>query len=219
MPYDETEFVDRDYPASSSATATAAPRGAALSSRAPTREDLDAQVTANQQQLAKLREAQEQLERARTELEEMRRRRAEFQNGRGEMRDQLTRAVGLLENAEFESRRNAEQMTRSLEGLRGAMTQVEGLNEQAWTDADWVQQLSRALTVIETARMELHSARLKWPLIDAPAPASEERPQSSVALADLPLGKLMKLGLAFTWPLVLLGVVAVVVLALGTSRR
>jgi hypothetical protein len=220
MPFDETEFVDRDYPASSSATATAAPRGAtSLSPRAPTREDLDAQVTATQQQLAKLREAQEQLERARSELEEMRRRRAEFQNGRGEMRDQLTRAVGLLENAEFESRRNAEQMTRSLEGLRGAMAQVEGLNEQAWTDADWVQQLSRALTVIETARMELHSARLKWPLIDAPAPTSEERPHSPVALADLPLGKLMKLGIAFTWPLVVLGVVAVVVLALGTSRR
>ena len=113
MPFDETEFVDRDYPASSSATATTAPRGAtSLSPRAPTREDLDAQVTATQQQLAKLREAQEQLERARSELEEMRRRRAEFQNGRGEMRDQLTRAVGLLENAEFESRRNAEQMTR-----------------------------------------------------------------------------------------------------------
>ena len=108
MPFDDTEFVDREFPPAPAPGPSLARQQGGLApgpSRAPSREDLDAQVTSTQQQLAKLREAQEQLERAKAELEEMRRRRAEFHGGRAEMQDQLTRAVGLLGNAEFEARR------------------------------------------------------------------------------------------------------------------
>jgi hypothetical protein len=219
MPYDDTEFVDRDFPPSHSPAAS----GRASSSgsgRAPSREDLDAQVTATQQQLAKLREAQEQLERAKSELEEMRRRRAEFQTGRAELQDVLTRGIGLLEKSEFDARRDAEQMGRSLDGLRTALNQVEGLHEEAWTDATWGQELSRALTVIENARMELNSARLKWPIIDSNPPApSNPSAHSATALIDLPLSRLLRLGLALTWPLLVVGAAAVTVLAIALLRR
>lgn len=219
MPYDDTEFVEREFPPGPSAgrtSAVAAGRGAA-----PSREDLDAQVTSTQQQLAKLREAQDQLERAKAELEEMRRRRAEFQNGRAEMQDQLTRAVELLGNAEFDARRSAEQMAKSLAGLRHSLEQVQSINEQAWTDSDWTQNLSRALTVIESSRMELNSARLHWPVLDgarATAGAAAS-PAASLGLADLPTGRLLRLGLALTWPLLVAALAAVVVLALALNRR
>ena len=223
MPFDDTEFVDREFPPAPPAGG-AFSRGQAatpMTSRAPTREELDAQVTSTQQQLAKLREAQEQLERAKAELEEMRRRRAEFQTGRAEMQDQLTRAVGLLGNAEFEARRSAEQMSKSLAGIRHYLGQVQAINEQAWTDADWTQHLSSALAVIDSARMELHSARLQWPVLDgektsvlpgAPLPAA-------ATLADLPLARLLKLGLALTWPLLVAALAAIVVLAVSLNRR
>lgn len=219
MPFDDTEFVERELPSAPALART--PASSAPASRAPSREDLDAQVTSTQQQLAKLREAQEQLERAKAELEEMRRRRAEFQGGRAEMQDQLTRAVGLLGNAEFEARRSAEQMSKSLAGLRHALEHVQAINDQAWTDADWTQQLSRALAVIESARMELNSARLHWPLLDGERPVTHPGTQASqvATLADLPLSKLLKLGLALTWPLLVAALAAVVVLALALNRR
>lgn len=221
MPYDDTEFVDRDFPASPSPSTGNSNRNSAASGRAPTREELDAQVTANQQQLAKLREAQEQLERARAELEEMRRRRADFQQGRTELREQLTRGIGLLEKADFDARRDSEQLGRSLEGLRSASDQIEALHEESWTDSDWNQQLSRALTVIENARMELNSARLKWPLLDGKGPAvpNDGGKTNPVSLAELPFKSLLRLGFALTWPIAAVGLVAVGVFALVLLRR
>ena len=222
MPYDDTEFVDRDFPASHSPSTGNSSRNTAAAGRAPTREELDAQVTANQQQLAKLREAQEQLERARAELEEMRRRRADFQQGRTELREQLTRGIGLLEKADFDARRDSEQLGRSLEGLRDASHQIESLHEEAWTDSDWNQQLSRALTVIENARMELNSARLKWPILDgnsASPKSPHSGPANAASLAELPFKTLLRLGFALTWPIGAVGLVAIAVFAVVLLRR
>jgi predicted RNase H-like nuclease (RuvC/YqgF family) len=221
MPYDDTEFVDRDFPVSPSPSTGTSSRGTPAAGRAPTREELDAQVTANQQQLAKLREAQEQLERARAELEEMRRRRADFQQGRTELREQLTRGIGLLEKADFDARRDSEQLGRSLDGLRSASSQIESLHEESWTDNDWNQQLSRALTVIENARMELNSARLKWPLLDGNAASTPTHGGKAhpTSLADLPFKSLLRLGFALTWPIGAVGLVAIAVFAVVLLRR
>ena len=194
MGFEGTDFEDTDYGQN-----RPAPGG-----RAPSREELDAQLTGTQQQLAKLRETQEQLERARASLEEMRRRRTEFTLGLTEMRQQLTRGVGLLDKAELDARRQAEQLARTLDGLRAAAGTLEPLSDKAWTDENWEQELTRALTVIENARMEFNAARLKWPVLDGkttPVTADEKPGPESASLADLPLPRLLKLGLALTWPL------------------
>jgi len=221
MPYDDTEFVDQEFPSPHAGTPGVGARpGAGTAGRAPTREELDSQLTATQQQLAKLREVHEQLERAKSELEEMRRRRAEFQTGRGEMRDELTRGIGLLEKAEFEARRDAEQMARSLEGLRSALGSVEQVRDEAWTEANWNQELGKALTVVENARMEWNSARLRWTVLGAaPSAESPNGPSAVPPLASLRFGTLCRIGLAFTWPLVLLGLAGVAAIVVALVRR
>lgn len=246
MALDDTDFVDRDYQAIRTAgmglgagtgtgtgtgtgvgvgggSAAAAPVSRTDSlRRAPTREELDSQLTATQQQLAKLREAQEQLERARAAVEDLRRRRGEFQAGRDELRQQLGRGVGLLEKAEFESRRDAEQLGRSLTGLKEAHALIENLDEQTWTDGDWEQQLSRALTTIENARMEWNGARLKWPVLDGKGPGPAKAPPlvgPMAEMADLPFSKLCRLGLGLTWPLLVVGGSTLVALILLRWRH
>jgi hypothetical protein len=220
MPYDDTEFVDREFPSPHVGTAASVRPGAGTGGRAPTREELDSQLTATQQQLAKLREVHEQLERAKSELEEMRRRRAEFQTGRGEMRDELTRGIALLEKAEFDARRDAEQMARSLEGLRGALGTVESVRDEAWTESNWNQELGKGLAIVENARMEWNSARLKWPVLGAAASADQPSgPAASPSLASLPFGQLCRVGLAFTWPLVLLGAAGVAAIVVAVAMR
>jgi len=214
MALDGTDFVDTDLRTSGGSSprlATAGPAGAPVTGRAPTREELDSQLTATQQDLAKLREAQEQLERAKAAIEEMRRRRGEFQTGREEMLQSLLRGVALLEQAEMNLRRDAVQMGRTLEGLRGALTQVQGLNEQAWTDTTWETELARALAAIENARMEWNQARLAWPVLEggggAGAGAGSTPPASTAIspLAGLNSAQWARLGLAFNWPVALLG--------------
>src|SRR5450631_3009522 len=99
--YDATEFVDNDFQAAHKAAYTGTVTPPPAASRAPTREEVDSKVGETQAKLAELKRIQEELERERAGLEETRRRQMEFQTGRQESIQNLTRAVGLLTEAEF----------------------------------------------------------------------------------------------------------------------
>src|SRR5471030_2974519 len=126
--YDATEFVDTDFQAHQSPSASLTDP-----LRAPTREEVDRKVVEAQQKLAELKRAQEDLERERASLEELRRRQTEFQTGRQEMVHNLTRGLGLLEEAEFSARRDSEQMIKTLADFRGALEKIQNVRDETWT--------------------------------------------------------------------------------------
>jgi hypothetical protein len=210
------EFVDSDFQ-SAQQSGYAASSAAGQSNRPPTREELESMVGEKQIKLAELKRAQEELERERAGLEEMRRRQMEFQTGREEMLHHLTRGIGLLEEAELTARRDAEQMARVLTEFREAVTKVQGIHEQTWTQDNYSVELTRATTTIENARMEWNAARLKFPLLSGAAETSGQggaaKPGESL-LATTDLAQLCKIGLALTWPLVLLGLAIFLILIL-----
>jgi hypothetical protein len=224
--FDTTEFVDADLPA---ARPSAHPRPVTYSPsvnapqphRAPTREEVDFRVTEAQQKLAELRRQQEELERERGALEETRRRQTEYQTGKAEMTQHLTRGIELLAEAEFAARRDAEQMAKTLEDLRLALDKVRGLNDETWSKESFEVELTRALTTLENARMEWNAARLKWVVLAGENAATAERPSEarpSASLNDLPLLQLGKLGLAFTWPLAAVALLALILSAIALLR-
>jgi hypothetical protein len=208
--YDATEFVDTDFQAHQSP-------GASLTDplRAPTREEVDRKVVEAQQKLAELKRAQEDLERERASLEELRRRQLEFQTGRQEMIRNLTRGLGLLEEAEFNARRDADQMVRTVADFRGAMEKIQAIHDEIWTKENFQIELTRALTVIENARMEWNSARLKLPVLAGEAAhktEAEAAPAPTVSpFAGMEFGQLCRFGLAMTWPLLLVALAALAV--------
>ena len=212
-PYDATEFVDTDFQTHKSPYASPA---AAAAGRAPTSEEVDVKVTEAQQKLAELKRAQEELERERSTLEELRRRQMEFQNGRTEMVQHLARGLGLLEEAEFAARRDAEQMAKSIADLRDALGKVQALHEAGWTKDNFQVELTRALTTIENARLEWNGARLKYPILTGTTTGAAGDPQpgpTGVALmADRSFVQLCRLGLALTWPLAAIALAALGVL-------
>ncbi len=210
MAFDGTDFVDTDY---------TSPKPTPPGGKAPTREELDAQLTGTQQQLTKLREAQEQLERARAAVEEMRRKRTEFSHGRTEMLQSLTRGIGILQQGEHEAQQTAAQMGKSLEGLREALTNVERLNEQAWSAENWEQELTRALTTIENARLEYGKARIAWPLLDGKGMPATPAAAAEPSLASLPLGRLCKMGLALTWPVMVVALLGFLLISFILWKR
>jgi hypothetical protein len=215
--YDATEFIDGDFLAHHSAQ-SASSVGSGNLLRAPTREEVDAKVAEAQQKLNDLKRAQEQLERERAALEETRRRQIEFQTGRREMAQNLTRGLGLLQEAEFNARRDAEEMSKAIGGLQEALTRIESVHEETWTRDNFEVELTRALTSLENARMEWNSARLKFALLAGPPPESQraevQSPEPS-GIGSYTFGRLCKLGFALTWPLAavaLLGLIAVLFL-------
>ncbi len=216
--YDATEFIDGDFEAHKSPLAGTTPR-------APTREEVDARVAEAQQKLMDLRRAQEGLERERAALEETRRRQAEFHTGREEMTRNLTRGVGLLESAEFEARRDAEQMARALAAFREGLDKLTGITEESWTRENFGVELTRALTVLENARMEWNSARLKFPVLAgseggaAPASAAGPAARPPTLFETHSFGDLCRIGFAFTWPVAAAALAAVVLLFIFLLRH
>jgi chromosome segregation ATPase len=216
--YDPTDFVDDDFQARAATTTTGAAQ------RAPTREEVDSRVGETQQKLAELKRQQEELERERAALEETRRRQLEFQNGRQEMIHNLTRGLGLLEAAEFTARRDAEQMAKTVGDFRDALSKVEAVHEDTWTKDNFNVELTRALTSIENARMEWNTARLKFPVLAGQNQKASEADDASnapqaTALGQLRFGELCKLGLAFTWPLTVVAIIALGALFVVLFRR
>src|SRR5437016_1707031 len=222
--FDASEFIDDDFQAAQKTPSTVAgnpfavPAGA---DRAPTREEVDSKVGETQHKLAELKRQQQELERERTALEQTRRRQLEFTSGRQEMVQNLTRGVGLLEEAEFPARRDAEQMAKTLFELREAQGKIQAIHEEGWTKDQMSVELTRALTVIENARMEWNGARLKFPVLSGQGPAAAENtPPAGQANGLEALAKertylqLCKLGLALTWPLALAAVAIFIVLLL-----
>src|SRR3954465_4657035 len=223
--FDASEFIDDDFRTGRQIPAGAQPLAAAESSsevgdRAPSREEVDTKVNDMQTKLAELKRAQQELERERTILEETRRRQSEFSAGREEMQQNLTRGIGLLEEAEFAVRRDAEQMGKALAELRDALAKVESVHEELWTKENLNVELTRALTIVENARMEWNSAPLKFtlPSGESPAQLAAAAPVNAGAFENLLREKnyaeLCKLGLALTWPIALAAVAIFVVLLL-----
>jgi hypothetical protein len=218
--YDATEFVDTDFQAQKSPFGASAPNDPL---RAPTRDEVDRKVVEAQQKLAELKRAQEDLERERAALEELRRRQTEFQTGRQEMIHHLTRGLGLLEEAEFNARRDAEQMVKTVADFRDALDKIQTIHDETWTKDNFSIELTRALTVIENARMEWNSARLKFSVLEGeakPEAGPDEAPAAGATpLTGMSFGELCRFGLAMTWPLVLVALGALAVLAAVLLRR
>jgi predicted nuclease with TOPRIM domain len=208
--FDGPDLLEEDFPATA--------KGATLVQE--DREELDTQASSLQSKLADLNRAREKLEREKATVEESRRRFTEFQTGREEMLHELTRSLGLLEEAQLNAQRDAEQMARTMNDLRDALGKVDALLEVDTHDEDWKVLLTRNLTTLENARMELNSARLKWTLLTG---VREDEGQGFATPAQsgqsgLPMpnsfGQLCLWGLALTWPVLLMGAAITAVLLL-----
>jgi hypothetical protein len=235
--FDESDFVDGDFvstqktlaspafaPAthavaahSTTNTIAAAPAPVvAPMNRPPSREEIETKVNETQARLAELRHAQEVLERERAALEESRRKRIEFQNGREEMLQHLTRGIGILEEAEFNARRNAEQMKQTIADMQAALEKTQAMREELWTEENWQQELTKSLTTLENARMEWNSARVKWTILDGALQTEQQAAQKSGPLLQgQSFAELCKIGLALNWPVAAVTLVsALIIIAL-----
>jgi len=220
--FDASEFVDGDFQFHKTSYVGLA--NVPSQAQRPMREEENARALAIQQELAELKQRQEEKEREKAVVEERLRRRSELHTGRQEMLQNLTRGIGLLEEAEFTARRDAEQMAKALADFRDALTKVEAVQEEAWTAENSDVELTRALTAVENARMEWNSARLKFPLLSGKPSEGDVTDGATQAftpsaLAGLGFGQLCRMGLALTWPLGVVGLAALGVFLVILLRR
>jgi hypothetical protein len=103
-------------------------------------------------------------------------------------------------------------MSKTLLDLKDFQAKVQTLSDAHWTKDNLSMELTKALTTIENARMEWNSALTKFPVLHADGdPADDQKPGGRGlgldALASADFKQLMRIGLAFTLPLVVIGAI------------
>ena len=179
------------------------------------REEVDSRLEEARERLLTLRRQQEELERQKNELEELRRRQEEYSRGRTEMVDQLTRSLVTLERQQIESQRLAEQCGKTSTAFRDYLEQIQQINDGDWDSSNVREELSRALGVVENARLEYNRARTKLECLNPAAGQSPALVPEAAAKKSLGWEEIVRyalIGAAASAPLILAGTIWLIVL-------
>lgn len=189
---------------------TPAPIAVPIPTRGPGSERIDSQVQKAQEQLLSLKRQQEQIERQKRELEELSRRQEELEQGRGEMVEKLTRALVVVERQSTEAAKRVEQLHSTGGSFASHLQALEGINPKSWASADLQRELNRALGMVDHARTEFNQQKSRLATegadgAEAGTAGGESYDQMFGAETDHSFVYWLKAGVAFTLPLILIG--------------
>ena len=178
-------------------------------------EHLDSQVQRAQEQLLQLKRQQEQIEKQKRELEELSRRQEELERGRAEMNDKLTRSLVILEREAYDTQKKLEHIRATRESFGQHLELLEGIDPKSWNPADLHKELSRALSAVDDARTEFSQQRSRLQAADESS-QDVALPEAAPDIADLleggrSFGQWVQIGFAFSLPLILFGLVALLI--------
>ena len=176
-------------------------------------EQLDLQVQKAQEQLLALKRQQDTIEKQKRELEELSRRQEQLHQGRTEMVEKFTRSAVVLERELFEAQKRVELLREIQDAFSQHLQVLESINPKGWDGTDINRELSKALSAVDDARAEYSKS---VPKISLEAPAIEAAAGGEEALyaasAEHDFAYWFKSGLAFTLPLLILGILFLLVL-------
>jgi chromosome condensin MukBEF ATPase and DNA-binding subunit MukB len=177
-------------------------------------EELDNQVQRAQEQLLQLKRQQEVIERQKRELEELSRKQEELERGRAEMIEKLSRSVVVIERETYEAEKRVEQLRATNAAFLQHLDVLERINPKNWANADLHKELSKALSSVDDARTEFNKSITK---INAKSDEEIISPAPPIDYGDVKetgavnFGLWLKRGLAFTLPLIVFGIIALVI--------
>lgn len=181
-------------------------RGAAPATKSI--EDLSQELEEQQERLLQLKRQQQEVERRKRELEELNKRRAELAEGQKFLRERFTRAITVLERADYEARREIEQLQIIRSTFSQQLADIDAIQPAHWPPESIDEELTKALSKIDHAHTIYNESRAK---IDALSGRDiEDGSRTEAAAADqedaetgLPFGELVRRGFGLTLPLIL----------------
>ena len=185
-------------------------------------EHIGSQVQKAQEQLIALKRKQDQLERDKRDLEETSRRQDQLQEGKTERLERFTRAIVVLERETYDAQKRVELLHGIHDSFVQHMDYLESINPKGWEGLPLTEinkELNKALSAVDDARAEYTKS---IPRI-SPETSTDSEEDRVAASAGLQLDYTppadtrdfmywFKAGLAFTLPLVLIGVILIFIL-------
>lgn len=176
-------------------------------------EELQDQVQRAQSELVELKRRQDQIEKEKLRLEQLSQRQEELERGRLEMVDKLTRALLLVQRETEESQRRLEQLHGIQDSFAEHLRELENIDCKTWNGRELARELTRAIGTVDEAKAAYSRAQAKIAPMDDIAPLME----NGVAYGDdfethgQGFMYWLQSGVAFTLPLVVLGLVALII--------
>ncbi len=183
-------------------------------------DELNSQVATKLDELERLRTKQEALEREKNSLENLRNNQEKYEAGKREMIDHLDKSLIALEREEISLNQRLELLAETERRFKEMLGDMRGFNEDQWaTDtAGLREELSKALVIIDNTRKEYNKAYARIEAMRESNnigvivnPAVQD---ASAGLARYPhcFADWLKVGLAFSLPLVIVLIVLIGVL-------
>ncbi len=184
------------------------------------KQEVTEQMVDKTQELDRLRARQEELERERRTLEEMRKKQEAFDTGRRELKGRLSESLARMEKDQLQTERLGQMLEETRRLFRERLDEVSALNEEEWGDESLLDELNKALALLENVRADYNKAMAKIEAIHPPTPAGAASSARVLAFNEEPglslenaqgFGYWLRAGLAFTLPLMVLGAVLALV--------
>jgi len=176
-------------------------------------EDLGEEVQKTNTELEKLKRQLEDIEKQKLRLEELKRRQDELENGRNDMADKLTRSLVVVQREAEEAQKRLEQLNTIHNSFTQHLRYIESINPKLWGANELPKELSKALSAVEDARADYSKAQAKISVdvpTEAPVAAGSYEDEYGYA-EERGFAYWLKNGVAFTLPLWLLGLIALLV--------
>jgi chromosome segregation ATPase len=177
-------------------------------------EQIDNQVAQAQERLLALKRQAELLEREKAKLEELSRRQEQFDTGRAELVDKFTGSLVQIQRETDETLKRLEVLKNIQSTFSTYLQELEAINPKEWEADELTKELSRALGAVEDARSVYTKASAQIAVEPLAGPSASETESSEGGQS---FSYWLMAGLAFTLPLVVIGLLALVLLFLSLN--
>ncbi len=188
------------------------------------KEEVSEEVAAKTRELERLRHKQEDLERQKRSLEELRQKQDDYVRGKREMTERLSQTVVTLEKQVVRASQIVDLLTDARTRFKDFKAEIDALDEDSWPEKTFREELGKALTIIDNARMDYNKTMAK---IESATSSGESLKQARSALFDSAEQHVVeektfldwvKIGLAISLPVVLVWLIILVLLAVALVR-
>lgn len=164
-------------------------------------------------ELESLKQKQEEIEREKSRLEELKRRQDALDEGRSDMLDKLTRAMVVVQRETEESQKRVEQLAAIHHSFSQHLQQIESISPGSWSPQELPKELSRAISIVEDARADYTRSHAKLSVEISGEEASHPNHSEYTDVVDAERGFAywLRAGLAFTLPLQILAILAILI--------
>ena len=125
------------------------------------KQEVTDQMVDKAQELDRLRARQEELEKERRLLEEMRQKQEAFDAGRRELKERLGESLVRMEKDQLQSERLSQMLDETRRAFRARLDEVAALNEEEWDEDHLLEELNKALALLEDVRTDYNKALAK----------------------------------------------------------